>query len=59
MAKSWPFPKTFSCPGCRTRRALDFAYLKWMQKTNHPDLAKSNYNADKFKELHTQTSRSN
>lgn len=26
------------------------AYLRWMQKVNHPDLAKSNYHADKFRE---------
>jgi hypothetical protein len=25
-------------------------YLKWMQKVEHPDLAKSNFNADKFLE---------
>lgn len=25
-------------------------YLKWMQQVKHPDLAKSNFNADKFLE---------
>lgn len=25
------------------------AYLKWMQKTNHPDLVKSNLYADKYR----------
>ena len=30
-------------------------YLKWMQKVNHPDLAKSNYNAHKFLEERKQS----
>lgn len=37
--------------GRSTKSAYYIAYFKWMQKTNHPDLLKSNYNADKFREL--------
>lgn len=47
-------PRAFMTPphleNCRTWNSYHASYLKWMQKHNHPDLKKMNYNAEKFKE---------
>jgi hypothetical protein len=46
MSKPIPQPQQGRSP----KRHYQSRYLSWMQKVNHPDLAKSNYNADKFLE---------